>query len=260
MAHGALYRWASSLYRRNGELSYGREIISRWVGQWADEMPPEKELRILDLGAGTCADLRNIRVRLEGRKRRMIACEYSAEEAERARAEGFEAFIIDIEREAIPASDDFFDCIIANQVIEHTKEIFFIFSEISRVLRPGGLLVIGVPNLACLHNRLLFLFGCQPVCLQLLGPHIRGITASDFRGFIETGSFFKTVRFAGGHFYPFSGRAERIMSAFFPTLCVSIFFAIRRTDKNGTFIEVLGRPATPYFRGNSGPRNDKFRE
>ena len=40
-------------------------------------------------------------------------------------------FKINCEKERIPVNDNFFDIIIINQVFEHTKEIFFICSEIS---------------------------------------------------------------------------------------------------------------------------------
>ena len=51
---------------------------------------------------------------------------------------------------------------IANQILEHTKEVFWIWHEIARVLAPQGQLILGVPNLASAHNRLLLLLGRQP--------------------------------------------------------------------------------------------------
>lgn len=62
---------------------------------------------------------------------------------------------LNIERDPLPFADESVDIFMANQVLEHCKEIFWIFSEVSRCLKPGGCFIIGVPNLAALHNRLL---------------------------------------------------------------------------------------------------------
>ena len=49
---------------------------------------------------------------------------------------------------ALPFRDGVFDCVISSQVIEHIPFDEVIFSEISRVLRPGGTLIIGTPDYA----------------------------------------------------------------------------------------------------------------
>jgi glycosyltransferase involved in cell wall biosynthesis len=51
---------------------------------------------------------------------------------------------------ALPFRDCVFDCVISSQVIEHIPFDEVIFREISRVLRPGGTLVIGTPDYATL--------------------------------------------------------------------------------------------------------------
>ena len=69
---------------------------------------------------------------------------------------------IDLESEKLPHEDSFFDLIIINHVAEHLKNIFFIFGEIRRCLKPNGSLIIGVPNMAAWHNRIALLFVRQP--------------------------------------------------------------------------------------------------
>jgi SAM-dependent methyltransferase len=51
---------------------------------------------------------------------------------------------------ALPFRDCVFDCVISSQVIEHIPFDEVIFRELSRVLRPGGTLVIGTPDYATL--------------------------------------------------------------------------------------------------------------
>ena len=47
---------------------------------------------------------------------------------------------------ALPVRDASFDCVVCSQVIEHIPYDDQIFAEFRRVLRPGGLLVLGTPD------------------------------------------------------------------------------------------------------------------
>lgn len=155
------------------------------------------------------------------------------------------------------------DFIIMNQILEHTKEIFWIFGEVSRVLKRGGGCIVGVPNLASLHNRIALLIGRQPTSIRALGPHVRGFTRKDFVKFIETDGYFKAEYFAGSNFYPFPRQVSRILARIFPNLAVSVFWGIRRTGKEGCFIHILDSRfyETPYYRGQEnedGTQEDRI--
>ncbi len=47
---------------------------------------------------------------------------------------------------ALPFKDNSFDCVISSQVIEHIPFDDVLFTEMRRVLRPGGMLIIGTPD------------------------------------------------------------------------------------------------------------------
>jgi len=47
---------------------------------------------------------------------------------------------------ALPIRDASFDCVVCSQVIEHLPADPTMFDELTRVLRPGGLLVLGTPD------------------------------------------------------------------------------------------------------------------
>jgi ubiquinone/menaquinone biosynthesis C-methylase UbiE len=47
---------------------------------------------------------------------------------------------------ALPFKDSSFDCVISSQVIEHIPYEEVLFSELQRVLSPGGTLIIGTPD------------------------------------------------------------------------------------------------------------------
>lgn len=58
------------------------------------------------------------------------------------------------------------DLVIALEIIEHLYDTDFFLSEIHRILKPGGLLILSTPNLASLTNRLKLLFGGYPHYLE----------------------------------------------------------------------------------------------
>lgn len=56
--------------------------------------------------------------------------------------------------------------VIALEVIEHLFDTDHFLTEICRVLKPGGFLILSTPNLASLLNRLRLLFGRYPKYLE----------------------------------------------------------------------------------------------
>ena len=109
---------------------------------------------------------------------------------------------VNLENERFPYPDESFDLVVCNQVLEHLKNIFLPLSEMERVLKPGGHLAIGIPNLAALHNRLLLFSGSQPLCNNILGPHIRCFAHKGFLKFLRSNPNFRLVACAGSSLYP----------------------------------------------------------
>jgi len=56
---------------------------------------------------------------------------------------------------ALPFKDESFDCVISSQVIEHIPYDEVLFSEMRRVLRPGGMLILGTPDYATIGWRII---------------------------------------------------------------------------------------------------------
>jgi 2-polyprenyl-3-methyl-5-hydroxy-6-metoxy-1,4-benzoquinol methylase len=57
---------------------------------------------------------------------------------------------------------NFFDVIVASEVIEHVLDTDFFIKEIKRVLRPNGYLILTTPNAASLGRRIYLLLGKNP--------------------------------------------------------------------------------------------------
>ena len=48
--------------------------------------------------------------------------------------------------ESIPHEDSVFDCVVCSDVLEHVRRPWLVLAELIRVCRPGGTLVISVPD------------------------------------------------------------------------------------------------------------------
>jgi hypothetical protein len=120
--------------------------------------------------------------------------------------------------------------VIANQILEHVKELFWIFHEATRVLRVGGHLIVGVPNLASLHNRVLLAVGKQPTCIQNHSAHVRAFTRSDLLKFLETcfSGGFRLTKFGGSNFYPFPPFIAKPLASLLPHMAWGIFLMLRK--------------------------------
>lgn len=243
-------------------LNYGRPIIERWGAEEALQLADRGGvLRVLDLGCGHGTDLKNIReaaatlapeVRIE-----LYGIENYAPYIAECRAAGIEVFAVDIERDRYPVQDGFFDVVLANQVLEHTKEIFWIFAEVIRILRPGGSFIVGVPNLASLHNRILLLFGRQPSAQKSYSAHVRSFTKPDLESFGALGGFLKAERYRGSNFYPFPPAVSRPLARILPRLAWGLFVLFRRQERSGSFLECLSGEdnllETPFYGSPQNP-------
>lgn len=75
---------------------------------------------------------------------------------------GIPAFCVDLSRENLPFSENYFDVIFAGEVIEHVFDTDHFLDEVFRVLKPMGYLILTTPNLASLYNRIALLLGYEP--------------------------------------------------------------------------------------------------
>ena len=247
-------------------LNYGRPIIENWGASLVAQAQPrerrEGPFRVLDLGCGHGTDLVNVRGEA---LRRVPAADMELHGIENyppyiaeCRQAGIKIHPLDIERDRFPLKEASFDLVMANQVLEHTKEIFWIFAEVARVLRPGGSFIVGVPNLASLHNRLLLLFGGHPTAQVSLSAHVRSFTKPDMLRFATKGDFFRPAGFRGSNFYPFPPVLSRPLARILPNFAWGIFFLLQRTERQGSFLECLAEGdqnvlETPYYGSPQNP-------
>jgi hypothetical protein len=105
---------------------------------------------------------------------------------------------IDVEAAAFPAANDEFDLVVWNRELVTVKNLVPALHEALRVLRPGGVLVVAVPNLAALHNRVLLVTGRQPTTLHIGdGDHVRGFAVRSMTEFLARGLDLQLLRVTG---------------------------------------------------------------
>jgi ubiquinone/menaquinone biosynthesis C-methylase UbiE len=204
--------------------SYGRHVL--------EKAAKGKEIRrCLDIGCGSGADLATISKLYP--QAELLGIDFGEWNHEKLRSLNIKPFSVNVEAESLPFEDNSLDFIIANQFLEHTKEIFWINHEIFRSLKVGGYLFIGVPNLLSLHNRVLMTLGHHPTQHKLTSAHVRPFSKKDTCKFYrDIGSkFCRIAGFWGSQFYPFPKLIARPLSRIFPSLSFSIFFLIQKTGE-----------------------------
>jgi len=104
---------------------------------------------------------------------------------------GYERVVIveDLNSDILPFESSRFDLIICKDVLEHLVDPFFVLKEMHRCLKPGGILLLHVPNHFPLVGRLKFLFDNRIDTFNFFGsdnrwiyPHIRFFSFENFVG------------------------------------------------------------------------------
>ncbi len=106
--------------------------------------------RCLDLG---CGDGRTAGLWLSGHAAAYVGVDISQPAVDEARALGLDARRID-DAGTLPFGDGEFDVVVCIEVLEHLLEPQRAAAEALRVLRPGGVFLVSVPNIAYWRRRL----------------------------------------------------------------------------------------------------------
>lgn len=118
-----------------------RLIAERFDGRRLNHSPVSPGGRYLDVGCGLgemVAGMARLGMNAEGVEPSPIA-------AGKARVAGLKVFVGMLQEANYP--DESFDCVSMYHVLEHTPDPVSILRECCRILKPGGVLVVGVPNL-----------------------------------------------------------------------------------------------------------------
>jgi len=140
----------------------------------------------------------------------------------------FNASKIDLETDDIPYENNTFDLVICNQVLEHLKNYRKVIDDIIRVTKRRGYIVIGIPNLAHLINRIYLLFGIQPMCLHLDGSHVRAFTHGSFVKMLASFQTVKLIDCKGSAMYPLPFFIAKYIDDYFVGLTGYVCYLLRK--------------------------------
>lgn len=237
------------------ELRGSLELL--WEDAW--ELNRQSMISLLDPGIETLLDCGcddgefTERVALSVKAGRAMGIEIDEVKAEKAMARGIEVIIGDLNHE-FKLEDSFVDGAIANQVIEHLCNTDNLLSEIWRVLKPGGILVLSTENLASWHNILALLLGWQPFSLTNISEHHMGIgnplslhrgekgipkpsqhlRIFTIRSLVELleNQGFEIEQLLGIGYFPFKGKTARVLSKVDPRHSALITIKCRKPKSN----------------------------
>lgn len=161
----------------------------------------------------------------------LVGIEGMKEPADRARRKGIQVIEANLETETWDLPAESVDTVVCNQVFEHLKNIFTPFDQIAKALKPGGVLVISVPNLASFHNRVMLFLGMQPSSIRVWGPHIRGYALHEFTRFCQTLGLFDVVTIRGVGFFPLVPEmGGNLIANIWTSGCHTPVWVLRRTS------------------------------
>ncbi len=210
--------------------NYGRDVIEQWLRIIASS---EQRISCLDIGCGTGQDLAIVKKVCNGAI--LYGVDIDQANLDQCTRLGIRTGRVNLETERMSFPDESFDLVIANQVFEHLKNWVFTLSEVARVLKPGGSMVLGVPNLASFHNRIVLMAGKQPTCIDTAGMHVRGFTYPGLASVVEFKHVFQIKDCQGRVFFPFPRRVGLIMSHLCPKASSSLFLLCERSGDPKAF-------------------------
>jgi SAM-dependent methyltransferase len=131
---------------------------------------------LFELGFGDGELSRLLARELSGTK--VVGCDIAAGRVERANqlasalglAERLEYRVLDFDMDLDKVADGSAQAVVTIDVLEHVFDVFGFIANIARILRPGGLLLLRVPNVAYVKHRLTLARGQLPVTSSWFGP------------------------------------------------------------------------------------------
>jgi len=161
---------SSAAYRLKGDPHSSHALILAALGEGGGR-------RVLDVGAADGF----LAAELTARGWQVTALERDPARAAAARGKCREVVVVDLERET-PPLDGPFVAAVYGDVLEHLSDPLAVMRRLNRLLAPGAVVIVSVPNVAHFWVRLSLLFGRFEYAERgiLDGTHLRFFTRRTF--------------------------------------------------------------------------------
>ncbi len=139
-----MFRRLRAVFARSPIFSFNLVNRDRWVGEQAEKLQPGS--RLLDVGAGSCP-YRSL----------FSHCEYYAQDftelqEEQLRHGSYGKIDYVCDASAIPVASASFDTVLCTEMLEHVSDPLAVVRELSRLLKPGGKLILTAPLGSGIHQ------------------------------------------------------------------------------------------------------------
>lgn len=129
--------YIEEMYPKDEGNSYPYKLCEYLVQTYLSNQA-SKEIKFLDIGCGRGTHIINFMKFLKGQFHGIDRC--------RSQIENVNIASCNLEHETLPYEDGFFDVIFSKSVLEHIKNTDNFISEAYRTLKPGGVMIIMVPD------------------------------------------------------------------------------------------------------------------
>ena len=179
-----------------------RAAIAAWQKQRTRPQYAESSVRLLDAGCGDGINLFGLSEKVPDidSTLELVGVDYNPVRTRRAADLPSVTGIVRGSVSNLPIADACIDVVLCNHVLEHVNEDVETLKELRRVTRPGGLLLLGVPNEGCvmaqIRNRWV-----QPQ-IRRTTDHVHFYTESTLNRKIEQAGFSVVAVERNGFFLP----------------------------------------------------------
>lgn len=171
-------------------------------------------LKVLDIGCANGGILRPL-----AQQHELHGVDLSPALVKMANENGVKALLHDFESEPLPYPDKTFDAVFFGETIEHQVNTDWLMSELNRVLKPGGRLVLTFPNIRTLLSLAMMAFFDLPpmYSARYRAPHYRDFTLRTIKMVLRNHGF-RYEKAVGSAFYlPKIGEFLSGLASLFPS-------------------------------------------
>lgn len=99
-----------------------------------------------------------------------------------ARSKNVDVTLVDAGENPLPYEDGSLDLVMSLGMMDYLVSFDPLIREMNRVLRPGGHLLVALPNLGSWNNRLMLLLGYQPRDVEISNEVLAGVAPRIYKG------------------------------------------------------------------------------
>jgi SAM-dependent methyltransferase len=141
---------------RRRVIEHRWKVFGSMIQEWCERRRESGDVTVLDAGCGDGINLLGLprAAAANGLRMTLVGVDYNPLRLARAVQVSPQARLSRASLYQLPFPSGVIDIGLCNHVLEHVPELSAALAELSRVLSPGGLLILGVPNEGCLMGRL----------------------------------------------------------------------------------------------------------